>query len=583
MKRSVAPEIIAAYHRRRQEAVGRAAKKQVMDDFCNLTGLSQSAAYARFQAIDRGAAIYEVAKGRQRGKKQLSETEERELRQIASMKMTGLINHQGRTIVDGALITTHDAIGLCEREGLIRPGKWTVSTTDRWMYKHGLSQTWQRMERANSVSWKADHPLQIVMLDASPLNRHYMRLDRRDVVARTDLFTRDTHLGDIMRRDGLEKIWVWVYVDVFSNAFHLRAFPGPGEHTADVLNFLTECILPKPPRSNNPLEGVPHFLYTDKGSAIWSRATQNYCLRLGIRMEHHMPGNPRAKGRVEARIGAFKKRFETMLNLIEDRHISSIEKLNYYLQGFAAKRNREMGSFDRFKAGAVVSPIRKATIQNIRDAAETMFVAKVNAYGCIRHKGKERYVSNELYVGQEVEVYRNLDGAMIAQDPRSGKVYAVQETGRRTITPVDDKGNIGKNYAHNNADTVAWTKSEDERLRDDIMKDARAHRKTINLESLPIDRGDDNVRTFPAAGSAIETEGHFAVPAEIHSVDQAIVALYHRTGFKMSEFSEEFQDQIRNGLGTIIAIAGHITDDDINRIANTMLDTIEKQRNKKEG
>jgi hypothetical protein len=142
----------------------------------------------------------------------------------------------------------------------------------------------------------------------------------------------------------------YVAVDHCTGAFYFRYFYASGEKARDGADFLFEAMRPKDeliqrlwPEAPSDLSecphaersyrgklnkyhfhGVPFMLVTDKGSIVAAKANQALLDSLRVKLEPHLPGNPRAKGAVEGLMHIIN-RFEARLKL---QRPGSLEELN---------------------------------------------------------------------------------------------------------------------------------------------------------------------------------------------------------------------------------------------------------------
>ncbi len=127
-------------------------------------------------------------------------------------------------------------------------------------------------------------------------------------------------------------------VDHFTSNFYIHYYHVPGE-SADVwVDFLIKAFLSKEDPSRFPMIGVPHNLYTDKGSGLVAAKTQNLLRYLGINSQTHLPGNPRAKAAAETYQRVWQSEFESRLSI---RPVGSIEELNFLKEQVLIKVHHE--------------------------------------------------------------------------------------------------------------------------------------------------------------------------------------------------------------------------------------------------
>ncbi len=129
----------------------------------------------------------------------------------------------------------------------------------------------------------------------------------------------------------------YAVVDHCTGVFYFRYFYASGERAIDGSQFLFEAMRPKdelieriwngasaPKVGKYRFQGVPFVLVADRGSIAAAKANQNLFDALRIKLEPHLPGNPRAKGAIEGLMKIIN-RFEGRLKL--DRP-SDLDDLN---------------------------------------------------------------------------------------------------------------------------------------------------------------------------------------------------------------------------------------------------------------
>jgi hypothetical protein len=341
--RELDPKLFAVYVDRYRQTP-RAERGCVMDEMCGIFGLSRGAMYKRVSTVlsSGEVSVFDIAAGRQKRSMTDRQKNDRDRRfqvskKIAAIKVAGA---QGK---HGYPVSTEMAMHIAVNEEYLTPDELPAdrSTMDRWLQEFGFTFRDFKKEKS-AVSFVALYPNEVWLVDATPLNRYFM--DVKGTVKAQYIIPGDTHLEEILAREGLSKIWVYYVVDMFSKAFYLRAYASKGENTHGYMDVLTRAMLPK---DGYIMEGVPEILYSDMGSSLTSGDMSNFLLRLECRTEAHFPGNPRAKGRVEGRIGAFKRSFEPALNLLGDR-LNSLDRLNEYFYLWSKKKNLADGNFQRF-------------------------------------------------------------------------------------------------------------------------------------------------------------------------------------------------------------------------------------------
>ncbi len=117
----------------------------------------------------------------------------------------------------------------------------------------------------------------------------------------------------------------YAVVDHCSGAFYFQYFYATGERAIDGSEFLFRAMRPKdelikklwngesvPKLGKFRMHGVPFMLVVDRGSIATAKANQALFDALRIKLEPHMPGNPRAKGAIEG-LMKYINRFEARL------------------------------------------------------------------------------------------------------------------------------------------------------------------------------------------------------------------------------------------------------------------------------
>jgi transposase InsO family protein len=128
------------------------------------------------------------------------------------------------------------------------------------------------------------------------------------------------------------KIWRYLVVDHYSSAFHVLYRDEPGENS---LGYVECCLAAWRRKDDLPFHGVPEIVLGDQGSGILAEKapTRRWLETLGIRCLTHLPGNPRAKGAVEAMHRVWEEAFESGLASDPCR---DVEELNARAREFMA-------------------------------------------------------------------------------------------------------------------------------------------------------------------------------------------------------------------------------------------------------
>ncbi len=146
---------------------------------------------------------------------------------------------------------------------------------------------------------------------------------------------------------GKKKLHRYVLVDHTSGAFYFRYYLSKGENSLDGSDFLFKAWSSKKEMASEitdsgnyqglyQFQGLPKYLYTDKGSILRRKAMQNLLKSLNIELIFHETGNPRAKGMVEGLMNIIEKGFESRLKIFK---IKDVDELNKYALKWCIERN----------------------------------------------------------------------------------------------------------------------------------------------------------------------------------------------------------------------------------------------------
>ncbi len=543
-------------------------KGQLILRIQNEAGLGRTAIYKRFERLHNGESLTQAseskARGRSRKTQAIRKAEENAAFLISSIKMA---TKAGKS---SYVMPTEQAIQVAINEGYLDGTIWHPqkhrSKVDRLMRQYGINHRAFEVPRA-AVSWEARHVNEIWMVDASPLNKYYLnKKDKGAVTKRHFIAQDDKHIDDELHHLGLQKIWLYFAVDICSSAWYAKAFapPSRGENAIDWRSFLIECFLEKKDK-RIPFEGLPEILYSDQGSGVCSGVIRNMIRRLRCRPEAHAPGNSRAKGYVEGRISAFKGSFEPRLNFMDLR---DLDQLNYYITAFMVEHNTNQGLYSKFLEGAMQHPIRKVSRKSIHDVTTTLTSRCVDAYGCVRitEKGKkqEYFIAKDIEKGTRLEIYRDTEGRVFAQNPKTGNIYNCDPYGRRRIHPGSYELLDGyKDWGHTDA----------EERRSKVSKQSEQLSRSINYDSLL--PKESNITPLRAQGQEIVTHSPIP-PKEFDNVAEAKLYICIQTGTRESEINKEVNEAIDDRLSLEMQNAGKISAELVSEIYSAMQDYLQE-------
>ncbi len=542
--------LLVEYARRHSAAHNDRERGDTVRWFMDQTGASYGTAYRVLQKIESGIPYTDVAAARQTRKSRKSDIDRaKELRHAKVIAAIKQIPGEDRS----KWIPTEHALRIAGHMGLLPEGIYTRSTMDRLLAAYRLNRrSAQKQKIAHELT--AKYPTRVFVVDATPMDQYYLSLDGR--VVRYDAPEGDKHLDDILARERLSKIWVYYLVDMYSKAFLPMPFASlpigedvrnSGENAEDWLSFLKFCFLPKrnmpsplddrrAPLAGCPIEGVPEILYSDKGSGIGrSTRVNRFCLRLGIQVVTHKPGNPSAKGMVEGRISAFKRSFESQLI---PKTIKDINQLIYFYQIWADHWNRERGYYDTWQRGVMLHPIRRADEQNLRDANVSHINRVIDGYGCVSIDREHWFVTwDEQYRGTRATVYR--------PPSYDGEVRYIAELYDGTIIECTN----GR-PEHDFEEIKSHPKSRGEKNREEVRILSKQIGGMMSFEDTLPPESDGKIVRLPSPAVSVETHSP-VVPERFDSAKSAWRWILNQTGL----FAEEISEENRNALDKIISLS----------------------------
>ncbi len=551
------PQLIADFSYRWETASGKIEKGKVVQEMMSMLGISKGTVYRKLQSVQEGRSVFDLSANKRKSAPRkpavLREQERRDALEVAALK---------RKNSDENLVPTEKALLEAMARGLLSKN-YTRSTMDRLLQKYGLNKESITRPKA-AVRIEARHSNHVMYVDATVLDHYYLNIEDNKTIIEINAPKNDQHLDDILHRRKAKKIWVYYAIEKYSKAYFVMAFaPEPvstnskngGENSIDLLKFLSFVFLPKKnlpsmrgtqhPYEGAPIEGAPHFLYSDKGSALTSGAVANFLYNLGITPETHMPGNPRAKGFVEARIGAAKRGPDRLINR---NTIHTLDDLNYHLMSWSHYDNTVQKKYIKFIEGTKHNPIRQVEQQNIIDASILQFVRTVNHYGEISINNVSFFV-NENIVGEKVRIHRKPaqpgERRLFIED----QLIAIDRFGRKyELTPQT---------SHYWGEFSSFAKTEEDKLSDESLQIASALKRSARFEDTLPPKQDGNLAVFPPRKEKVETHSRIA-PAVFPSVQEAVAWVkkelellnYSISAASSSAMQSEFQ-RVHNELGFI--------------------------------
>ncbi|MBS1793384.1 MAG: transposase family protein [Acidobacteria bacterium] len=170
-----------------------------------------------------------------------------------------------------------------------------LPTFVRYLNEHGLNRKNRRRNSKNFRRFEAKEPGEVFQFDMSGSKERWYDTKTRKIVKVSELEVSKNHPNENKNR---VKVWRFVLVDDYSRRRFIRFVAVDKANSSHVVAFLMEAFQEM---------GVPKILYTDNDAIIKGgrnkRATQilNKALESvgGYQLQHHLPGNARATGKVE--------------------------------------------------------------------------------------------------------------------------------------------------------------------------------------------------------------------------------------------------------------------------------------------
>lgn len=377
-------------------------------------------------------------------------------------------------------MSTQRAIEIAERLGRVPTGALNARTVNRWAHTWRVTPS-DICAPSPAVKLESLHPNHVHIIDFSVCEQYYLRDSDGKVLTRT--WTYDGKPNEAKR-----KIWAFALVDHYSTVKWIQYFLSPGESSRILYQGIVEAW-EKKTDSRFPFHGAPKMLYADKGSALKAGMIDNLLQALGVQIEKHKPGNPRAKGMVESAFKHFQNSFESELRLCPASNIEALNERAYnwlVVHNWEAATGETAPRFQRWQKITTDQLLELPGEDILRRVTATGIIRTVDAYASIR-------VDNEVYgvpgdlVGRKVRVWTNIDGGISVQNIDTGEMYPAGD--RKTAV-------FGTFNSHK--------KTASERLQDGALAMAQEMKKEITPEILR--REVPNYLAMPRTGTEIEVD-----------------------------------------------------------------------------
>lgn len=396
------------------------------------------------------------------------------------------------------------------------------STMNRWLNQLSLSFRQIRNYSASTgIRLGTDEPNKWWFMDFSVSEIYYLLQSGKMVQDKTGILTDKNHREELLTKKGFRKLYIGCVVDLYSSTYWVNGYVSPGESAYMVLNFLMDAMQKKDD-PQNPFRGIPQNIYCDKGSALHSQQMRDLLEPLGIKIWSHIPGNPKAKGRVESRIGAYKNTIERCFAFQKP---ASIDEYRQITQKMITSDNLSKGHFSKWMDIYKTGSLREFDDATRGKLGYTMDERVVNPYGCIELHCEEYFISKRLN-GERVSIYTLMDGTKKALD-RMGNIYE--------LTGISHQHReMGKYKAEKKTDydyTIKEIKAEGQRLRK-IVKPEHF------MSELP-----EKIVMIERKGEKVEIISPFEIPG-FNSADEAWYAIYKYTGYSKKHLGGDLAAKI---------------------------------------
>jgi hypothetical protein len=291
---------------------------------------AEAGTLAAFYGVTR-ARIYDISKSVRPQRKKRTDTGRRkhDLMGTDALKFAAELVVNQNLAPELALMVMHENADKFGRVEI------NVATFRKYLREHGISRKQSRTNRSPHRAFEAEFPGQIFQFDISGVKERWVDIKTRAIHKVSVLEVSKNHAS---RRLDRVPLWKFTLVDDCSRKKFVRFVACPKPNTVHVVDFLREAFIRM---------GLPVMLYTDNDSAIVNKRTlrgarflgEAYRASGGFELLRHMPGNPRATGKVE-RAHRIVEEYEKLIGIkIEFGNQPHIDALNRFADWIAARYN----------------------------------------------------------------------------------------------------------------------------------------------------------------------------------------------------------------------------------------------------
>ncbi len=232
-----------------------------------------------------------------------------------------------------ALSTTRDLSGdevieLAENSGWIKRGSVSVPTWNRWLKRRQLSKRQRERFIKPYVRFEESFSNERHYIDITGFPDYFVEPDG-SIGFESTLSVSKNRAGN--RKPRLQLFWL---TDGHSRTQFARFFQG--KNTLNWVEFLVEAWGVKEDPYTFPFQGRPRQLYSDMESIFFTPLMKRFLSAMDVRYQHHVPGNSRAKGKVERPIGVAQNWLRHSFGLIKK---PTLTQANAHLQDLLYKIN----------------------------------------------------------------------------------------------------------------------------------------------------------------------------------------------------------------------------------------------------
>ena len=250
----------------------------------------------------------------------------------------------------------HEVVARAEAAGKIAPHAIHHTTYARWVKRDRVRpgvdltpntnfkglEARSRLKKQPHRRFEAKQPNRIHQVDATELKPYYIQEDGKSVGF-------EASLGPNRENNGRPRIHLFSMVDDCSRCLCAKIYTSKD---ADVwIDFLFYAW--SGGKAESPLRGRPKLLYGDKDSATEAGTFKRFAHEMAFTYEHHKPGNPGAKGKIEKGGIAYLKGAiqRDLLVMLDQQKPVNLDLANEMLAEIVARKNaRTHGTTGRIPA-----------------------------------------------------------------------------------------------------------------------------------------------------------------------------------------------------------------------------------------